>query len=85
MTALGLCARCGGAATDAQHRLPRSRGGHADSVNLVALCRLCHSWVHANPTLAIEDGWTIPGFMIDGRYVGSDPNYLAHYGDGRRP
>lgn len=38
-----LCERCGGAATDVDHRTPRARGGDDSFENLQALCHACHS------------------------------------------
>jgi hypothetical protein len=49
-------------ATDYAHRLGRGqRGGWAPS-NAVHLCRPCHSWAHANPTLAIAAGLIVPSW-----------------------
>lgn len=47
----GGCVVCGMAPYDVHHRKRRRDGGHATS-NLVALCRLHHSWMHANPDVA---------------------------------
>lgn len=58
----GVCERCGmSQATDAHHRVPRSAGGPHEIANLVALCRLCHGWVHAHPAEAREEGYALLG------------------------
>lgn len=41
---------------DPHHLLRRSQGGSDAASNLVILCRSCHDWVHAHPSLAIERG-----------------------------
>ena len=41
------CARCGRPAEVVHHIIPRDKGGSDRSANLVALCRSCHSKVHA--------------------------------------
>lgn len=54
----GRCCRCGSVATDIHHRMRRREGGHG-LWNLVSLCRADHSWAHANPGLARDDGYII--------------------------
>lgn len=52
----GRCVRCGAfGATDIHHRKRRREGGHPLS-NLILVDRGCHSWIHANPTKAKEQG-----------------------------
>ena len=48
------CECCGEReATDIHHKLARGKGGaFLDPENFLALCRSCHSWVHANPSEA---------------------------------
>ena len=73
------CRRCGDRATDSHHRLPRSRGGPDDTLNLVALCHCCHMAVHANPALARAEGWTVAGYVVRGVYRGADEAYRLQY------
>ncbi|MGH3998063.1 MAG: HNH endonuclease [Pseudonocardiaceae bacterium] len=56
------CRRCGESASDCHHVLTRARGGKDEADNLVALCRRCHSWVHANPAEATRRGWLQPSW-----------------------
>lgn len=57
----GLCEMDGRSrATDAQHRKNRSQGGLWAVENLLHVCRACHQHIHANPTAAMEQGWTVP-------------------------
>lgn len=43
------CERCGkDCKLELHHRLPRSRGGSHTPDNLAALCRWCHSEIHAH-------------------------------------
>lgn len=83
------CAICGQRASNWHEKLPRGRGGIRDAFNAVALCGSGttghHGYVTANPAWAVANGMTVPGYMLAGRYVGDDAEYLAHYGDGRRP
>jgi hypothetical protein len=44
-------------ATDIHEPLTRGRGGDIlDPENTLALCRVCHDWIHANPLAATELG-----------------------------
>lgn len=54
-----ICQRCSQApSTDVHEPLLRSRGGDPlDPAQCVALCRPCHSWIHANPAEATAGGW----------------------------
>jgi len=56
-----VCLRCGRGGTDLHHRQRRQVGGH-ETWNLVLLCRECHSWAHANPEAAREEGWIISSY-----------------------
>lgn len=47
--------RCAGA-IHLHHVLRRSQGGPDTPENLVALCAVCHGWVHEHPALARERG-----------------------------
>lgn len=60
----GQCARCGNRATALHHRKRRREGGHGYE-NLVALCNTCHTFVHANPVVAIEQGYIVPIHVED--------------------
>lgn len=57
------CERCGDhlpfAAVHAHHRKPRSAGRDDSVPNLLALCRACHTHVHANPAESYRCGWLI--------------------------
>lgn len=57
------CDRCGRFihpdVWECHHRQLRSRGGKDSWANLVALCGVCHGWVHANPAEATRDGWMV--------------------------
>jgi 5-methylcytosine-specific restriction protein A len=57
----GRCERCGGAGTDWHHRRRRAvKDEHTHHpCNGVLLCRTCHSWAHAHPRLAREEGWIL--------------------------
>lgn len=59
------CARCGGQASDAHHRILRGNGGSSlpriafGMDNLISLCRECHTWAHEHPADARPDGWML--------------------------
>lgn len=47
-------------AIDIHHRLPLGRGGKlCDTTIFVAVCRLCHNYIHNNPTYAEENDWIL--------------------------
>lgn len=53
-----LAEGCTGRAVDVHEPLTRARGGSiVDPDNMVAVCRVCHDWIHANPVEATELGW----------------------------
>jgi len=55
-----MCEGCAHApATDWAHRKARSQGGRWCATNGLHLCRPCHSWAHANPTMARSVGWSV--------------------------
>lgn len=54
---------CWGVARDPHHRKLRSRGGTNDLDNLLASCRPCHDWAHANGTVATALGLLVPSRM----------------------
>lgn len=58
------CRRCGMRGHEIHHRKRRREGGHGLE-NLVLLCRPCHAWAHANPTLAMERGYIVSVFSED--------------------
>ena len=50
-------ALCSGYATDIHEPLTRARGGSIlDPANTVAICRVCHDWIHTHPVAATELG-----------------------------
>ena len=49
---------CTGRCQVLHHILPRSRGGSNGRGNLLAICDACHRWIHANPILSRQHGWT---------------------------
>jgi len=55
---------CQGRAREFQHRLPVSRGGLYVPSNGLAVCGHgsldgCHGFIHRNPEIATENGWTV--------------------------
>lgn len=52
------CGRFGGR-LDLHHRLARSQGGWDTPENLVAVDRLCHSYIHAHPLEAKRRGFIV--------------------------
>lgn len=60
------CLRCGGNGYQLHHRRGRAvRDDHTHcTCNLVTLCSVCHAWAHANPGLAMGQGWIV-GRMTD--------------------
>lgn len=60
--AQGRCEACGSNnGSDWAHRKARSQMGGWEPSNGLLLCRSCHSWCHANPTLARERGLIVKG------------------------
>jgi 5-methylcytosine-specific restriction enzyme A len=61
----GLCLRCGLEATDVHHRKVKGMGGTKDEkvaygyANLISVCRYCHNWIHANPSIAYKYGFLV--------------------------
>lgn len=59
----GRCVRCGRAGVvQRDHRQLRSQGGLTVPSNLGLLCPPCHEWKHANHTLAVAEGFTVPSW-----------------------
>ena len=55
---------CQGRAREFQHRLPTGRGGLWVPSNGLAVCGHgntdgCHGYIHQNPTIAVDNGWTV--------------------------
>lgn len=55
---------CQGRAREFQHRLPTGRGGLWVPSNGLAVCGHgntdgCHGYIHQNPAIATEKGWTV--------------------------
>jgi 5-methylcytosine-specific restriction endonuclease McrA len=48
---------CTGWALHAHHILRRSQGGRHTEENMLACCRPCHEYIHANPARSYEQGW----------------------------
>jgi hypothetical protein len=47
--------RCNGNSVDIHEPLTRARGGSiVDVDNSMAVCRMCHDWIHHNPQLATD-------------------------------
>lgn len=55
------CEICGGPATDVHHRNGREGERLNDTEWWMALCRSCHSEVHANPAHSYEMGYMVKG------------------------
>lgn len=54
---------CQGVAVDVHEPLTRARGGSiVDPANMVPVCRVCHDWIHAHPTLATEVGLLVSSY-----------------------
>ena len=76
------CVRCSSTfGLQVHHRLYRSRGGLDDPINLVTLCIQCHLEAH---TLSLAP-YVVPGFMLKGVYVGTDPEFQAFYNGAESP
>jgi len=55
-----LCERCGEKITAHVHHLAGKEGGKLiDPKNLSGLCEDCHSWAHAHPADARQEGWMV--------------------------
>lgn len=52
------CQACGAIGTEIQHRMRRREGGHRMS-NLIRVCSNDHRAIHANPSWALELGFTL--------------------------
>ncbi len=49
---------CAKLAVCLHERLPRSHGGSiTDEENVIAVCSICHSWIHAHPAQSYEKGF----------------------------
>lgn len=46
-------------AEHAHHRKLRSQGGEHSGANEIAVCRACHVFIHARPSLSYERGWLV--------------------------
>jgi len=55
------CQRCGTErSTDVHEPLTRAQGGNIlDPENAYALCRSCHSAIHASPAQSYVEGWLV--------------------------
>lgn len=49
--------KCGGYSVDVHEPLTRARGGSIlDEENTIAVCRICHDWIHTHPLHAEQVG-----------------------------
>lgn len=57
----GHCVRCFMNGNQVHHRRGRSVSDeHQHCVCVcVTMCAVCHAWVHANPSLAMKEGWLV--------------------------
>ncbi len=55
-----VCQWCGGHATEADHLIPRGRGGSDDLANLVAACGDCNRWRGATPAVPVAVDVDLP-------------------------
>ena len=51
-----LCAVCKGVASQVHHRAGRNGERLNDKSEWVAVCPVCHEWIHRNPLLATKVG-----------------------------
>lgn len=53
---------CRGAFRERHHRQRRNPRDPIsnDLANLLAVCRSCHQWAHAHPTVSRDHGWIVP-------------------------
>jgi hypothetical protein len=85
----GRCVRCGGRGSEWHHRRGRRvRDQHTHcSCNGVMLCRTCHSWVHANPLMAMPKGYIVSRYIQDPSCIPvvivNSPWLLDHEGSGK--
>lgn len=49
------------------HRLRQAQGGTHELENLLAVCHICHDFIHHHPQLSYEKGWLVrsSGFNVD--------------------
>ena len=55
--AVRVCSRCGRAASDVHHKAGREGLLLFDVRHWMAVCRPCHTWIHAHPKEAAQRGW----------------------------
>lgn len=75
-----LCVRCrSNLATEVHHRAGREGEDLLDTRLWAALCRSCHTWVHAYPGDAYREGWLVSRnasageFLEDGHDAAPEP------------
>lgn len=56
------CIRCGGPGAELHHRQRRRDAGHPVE-GLIFVCRTCHTYIHANPDEARDNGWIVSAFI----------------------
>lgn len=50
---------CSFTPSERHHKLRRSQGGTDDASNTVDACSPCHSYIHAHPAWAYDEGWLL--------------------------
>jgi hypothetical protein len=56
---VGRAGICSGRTEHRHHRLMRSQGGGDEAGNTVDVCGPCHTWIHANPSVAYAHGFLL--------------------------
>lgn len=54
------CGRCGGQADQIHHKAGRVGDALLDETRWLGVCAPCHAWIGAEPTLAKEQGYSLP-------------------------
>jgi len=51
--------RCVGGVDHLHHKILRSQGGKHTVENLLAVCMPCHTFIHNNPQVSVDNGWIV--------------------------